>query len=238
MKQTLEEMKKINDEARLNSAERALAFFDAVLAIAITLIVLELPINDLNTHNYAKYHELFLYFTAFLMSFEVLGTIWHAHLRFYSVPAMRRNVQPLHILLLLVPVTLFPKATMLIASPKHSFYAILAYFITSGLLFLGTLLSLRYTSKAVINNQGRDLWRYATHHLNESQLSAEDQERLSVTRERLKEQRRLIGFGEFFTLCEVLSFMVLPILCYLFFILNLIVSFYLISSRHHLRQSC
>lgn len=224
-------MQKSFEEIKNNMADRSLAFFDAVLAIAITLIVLELPVQDLNTHSYVKYHELFLYFTAFLISFEVLGTIWHSHLKFYAIPVMRQHLTPLHILLLLVPVTLFPKATMLLAKPHPTLFAILAYLITTGSLFLGTFLSLRYASKEVMNAQGKNLWRYATHHLKEESLSQEDRQRLNETRRRMREQRNFIGFGEFFTLCEVITFMIHPLLCYPFFILNLAVSFHLTSQR-------
>jgi TMEM175 potassium channel family protein len=69
--------------ARETSAERLMLFSDAVLAIALTLLALELPIPDGKDNAevlHSAYEYRWEYFT-FLISFMVIATHWRAHHR-------------------------------------------------------------------------------------------------------------------------------------------------------------
>lgn len=72
-------------EARVIAAERLTFFSDAVVAIAITLLALELPVPDANTnaelmHAAAENRAEYL---AFLISFFAIGAYWRAHHRLF-----------------------------------------------------------------------------------------------------------------------------------------------------------
>ena len=99
------------------SAERLVFFSDAVVAIAITLLALALPVphgatshgifTDLSAHRDA--------FLAFLISFVVIANHWHSHHRLYRhVVRIDRGVMTMNMFWLLL-IVITPFATRIIA---------------------------------------------------------------------------------------------------------------------------
>jgi uncharacterized membrane protein len=75
-------------EVERTAADRVIFFSDAVVAIAITLLVLGLPLPDVSSHadNDAVLHALYGLrdaYLAFLISFVVIGAHWRTHHRLY-----------------------------------------------------------------------------------------------------------------------------------------------------------
>jgi uncharacterized membrane protein len=73
-------------EVDLVTAERLTFFSDAVVAIAITLLALDLPVPDAST-NAGLLHQLRgdrSTYLAFLISFLVIGNYWFAHHRMFA----------------------------------------------------------------------------------------------------------------------------------------------------------
>lgn len=73
-------------EQRFMSAERLVFFSDAVVAIAVTLLALELPVPDGHTNRelLASFREHYEEYLAFLISFVVIGTQWQGHHRTFA----------------------------------------------------------------------------------------------------------------------------------------------------------
>jgi uncharacterized membrane protein len=137
-----------DDKRRFESraTDRLVAFSDAVVAIAITLLALDLPVPTGATmseflssvgHNYERY-------VAFLISFLVIAAAWrryHSVFRYIDrVDAQVRNYNVLWLLMII----LNPFATRLLTSPGHSavgprtvqfgFYALLQVLSSAALL--------------------------------------------------------------------------------------------------------
>jgi uncharacterized membrane protein len=73
-------------EQRFMSAERLVFFSDAVVAIALTLLALELPVpgGDTNRDLLASFGEHYEEYLAFLISFAVIGIQWQGHHRTFA----------------------------------------------------------------------------------------------------------------------------------------------------------
>ena len=67
-----------------NRQNRLLAFFDAVLAIAITVLALQIDIPELGEINDAGRYEFFMMLTSYFMSFIAMGSLWYVHTSFFS----------------------------------------------------------------------------------------------------------------------------------------------------------
>ncbi|MFI4958198.1 MAG: TMEM175 family protein [Lysobacterales bacterium] len=121
--------------------ERLTFFSDAVFAIAITLLVIEIHVPRLATPDdqafLAALHELQPSFTGFMLSFLVIGALWVAHHRVFGMLA---DYNPMIIwpnLVLLMVVAFMPFATALMSSNPLArvpelFYA--ATLLVAGLL--------------------------------------------------------------------------------------------------------
>jgi uncharacterized membrane protein len=92
--------------------ERMLAFFDAVLAIAITVMALEIAVPALSHFRSAATQTFLLQLTGYLISFVVLGMVWYIHTNFftyYSFVGSTREIL-LHFVLMFL-ITLFQPVT-------------------------------------------------------------------------------------------------------------------------------
>jgi uncharacterized membrane protein len=104
-----------NSETEARAADRVIVFSDAVLAIAITLLALELPVpaGTSSMTNGQLLHALgkdFPDYLAFLISFAVIGNYWATHRHvFRYVSRLDGRVGLLNLLWLLL-VTLIPFA--------------------------------------------------------------------------------------------------------------------------------
>ncbi|MFC1404544.1 MULTISPECIES: TMEM175 family protein [Streptacidiphilus] len=117
-------------EARAVAAERLTFFSDAVIAIALTLLALELPLPEGST-NSALLHAAFKDregYLAFVISFLVIGSHWRSHhTLFRYVTGLNRRLTNLTLYWLLILV-ITPFATRLLSSDgafqaRFSFYA-------------------------------------------------------------------------------------------------------------------
>jgi uncharacterized membrane protein len=106
-------------EVERTAAERVIFFSDAVVAIAITLLVLGLPVPHVaasatnQTMLQALYRERGAYL-AFLISFVVIGAHWRTHHRLYrAVARIDRALIALNMLWLLM-IIITPYATKLL----------------------------------------------------------------------------------------------------------------------------
>ena len=124
MKQNTKQKTKSDDDVKREMGERTIFFFDAVLAIAITLLVLDIPVKGFADFEADEFHELFVSFTAFFISFDVLAQIWILHSRIFSIPGFKQYCSPRENVELLFFVVLFPKATELLSNNSHSVVAI------------------------------------------------------------------------------------------------------------------
>ena len=132
-------------EYETRATDRLLLFSDAVVAIAITLLALELPVPTGNS-----VHEIWVsarhedgHYLAFLISFLVISVAWsHHHDVFRFVRRVDVHLRQLNMGWLLM-IILTPFATKLLTSPgrntvgthavKFGFYALLEV-LTTGLL--------------------------------------------------------------------------------------------------------
>ncbi len=111
--------------------DRVEAFSDGVLAVAITLLVLDLRVNDTAPLGGQLRHELPL-FAAFVVSFFIIGVIWVNHHALLSLAARVDRQLVFYNLLLLMWVTTIPFTTSVLATNllKHGSdarYAVLLY---------------------------------------------------------------------------------------------------------------
>lgn len=125
-----------------HALERLVFFSDAVFAIVITLLVLEIRVPDLSAQATERVWiqaliDLIPHFAAFLVSFLVIGALWSSHhnlfmmLRQYDAALLWPN------LLLLLTVAFLPFTTSLLATGSlavtpFAFYA--ASLLAAGLL--------------------------------------------------------------------------------------------------------
>ena len=114
-----------SDEAGLVSPERLIYFSDAVIAIAITLLALELPVPAGGVHGNAGVLEFLrehsAEYLAFLISFAAVAMYWLAHQRLFRYatglvgPVIQWN------LLWLLMIVLMPFTTKLLTSDVDAF---------------------------------------------------------------------------------------------------------------------
>jgi TMEM175 potassium channel family protein len=105
----------------LISAERLVFFSDAVVAIAITLLALALPVPPhltSRTPNAQTFQDIWAYrdaYLAFLISFAVIANHWRSHHRLYrDVARLDRRIISINMFWLLL-IVITPWATRLIA---------------------------------------------------------------------------------------------------------------------------
>jgi uncharacterized membrane protein len=131
--------------------DRLVFFSDAVFAIAITLLVLDLHRPELGMHSTtaewlaALNHET-PHYMSFLLSFLVIGAIWVVHHRVF---AMVRHFDPRLVwpsLLLLLSVVFLPFATTLLATGTTSPVPFALY---CGALLFAAAMKARLTSLAL-----------------------------------------------------------------------------------------
>jgi uncharacterized membrane protein len=135
-------------EVRAVAVERLTFFADAVIAIAITLLALDLPVPDVTTN-----HEVLVFagqhrdeYIAFLVSFAVIGARWRGHHAvFRYVTAEGRNLTRLTLGWLLMQV-LTPFATRVLTGEgafqvRFVFYA--AIQVLASVIFIAILLDVR-----------------------------------------------------------------------------------------------
>jgi uncharacterized membrane protein len=139
------------------SVGRLEAFSDGVLAIVITLLILEIKVPEpaeARGELGRALAEQWPHYVSFLLSFFIVGVIWlNHHATFNLLQRTDHRIQVLNLLLLL-PVTVLPWPTDLLATyatqgtPRDQRLAVLVYGLTS-------------TAMAVAFNV---LWRYLRRH--------------------------------------------------------------------------
>jgi uncharacterized membrane protein len=101
------------------SVGRLEAFSDGVLAIVITLLILEIHVPVPSEHPGQLGHELakqWPHYVSFLLSFLVVGIIWLNHHATFNLLARTDHRMQVLNLLLLLPVTVLPWPTDLLAT--------------------------------------------------------------------------------------------------------------------------
>lgn len=123
-------------------ASRTIAFFDAVLAIAITMIALEIQVPDQGPLNALQYQTFFEQSITYLISFYVLGSLWFFHMQFFSTGKyiMTGTNVVLHLVLMML-VCLYPTATRLVLVSRQ---------FESQLIYVGIFTLMQILDTAVI----------------------------------------------------------------------------------------
>ena len=121
--------------------ERLTFFSDAVFAIAITLLVIEIHVPRLGTASDHAYllalHELLPSILGFVLSFLVIGALWAAHHRVFGLLADYDSGLVMPNLLLLMVIAFMPFATALMSANPLARVPELFY---AGTLFVAGLL--------------------------------------------------------------------------------------------------
>lgn len=129
--------------------ERMILFSDAVFAIVITLMAIEIKLPE-GSHlgsTISKSHALHLLLpavTAYAISFFVIGAIWYRHLRLFSVLKDYDRGLVVHNLALLFFIGLFPFTASVFT---HAHGSVFAYGLYLGMIYcclLAQLLLQRY----------------------------------------------------------------------------------------------
>ena len=101
------------------------AFYDAVIAIIVTILVLELPQPE--TATISAIWSLKVHYFAYFISFRVCTNMWQYHHKIYKhVEKINNRIIWLNILLLLI-LSLIPYLTLFVSENFNSFVAQAAY---------------------------------------------------------------------------------------------------------------
>jgi uncharacterized membrane protein len=132
------------------SVSRLEAFSDGVLAIVITLLILEIDVPE--KHTRSLNHDLaeqWPQYVAYLLSFMIVGIIWLNHHAVINLLARTNHTLQVLNLLLLLPVSVLPWPTALLAefaggSRHEQQLAVLIYGLVSSLMAISFNVLWRY----------------------------------------------------------------------------------------------
>jgi len=141
-----EELEVAEAETRLFTAERLSFFSDAVVAIAITLLALDLPVPTSGVSNGAFWHELHIHqnwnqYLSFLISFVVIANHWTVHRKIFRyVNRLNTKVIVANMVWLLM-VILIPFATRMLSGSggfgvRFTLYALIQVIASTCLLLM------------------------------------------------------------------------------------------------------
>jgi uncharacterized membrane protein len=149
-----------NEENSAISFERIVFFSDAVFAIVITLLVLEIKVPHITENSFGALHKelghLIPKFLGFICSFFIIGLMWFEHHRIFryiegfSAGLIWRN------LIFLLVITFIPFPTALFSEYPWSITAFLIYTLTFGLAALAKFWLWTYAVKASLIRPGTD----------------------------------------------------------------------------------
>ena len=112
-----------------NTQRRAETLFDAVIAIAMTMIALEIQVPEQDVFLSSSLSILFSEVTTYFISFIVLASIWSTHTWIYSYYTSLGSSFAIAVnIILMFFITLFPVMTKLMATMNNSFLFNLIYF--------------------------------------------------------------------------------------------------------------
>ena len=138
------------------SKERLTAFIDAVLAIVMTILVLELPQPE--SASWAAIWELRREYFAYTLSFVWLGTMWaHQHNMWHDVHKISRGTVRWALAMLFFS-SWFPYSTSFVESHFNEttaqvFYGIIVLLVTIANMFLSRSLAAANTDDAALTAQ-------------------------------------------------------------------------------------
>lgn len=177
--------------------ERMLAFFDAVLAIAITVMALEIAVPALGDLRSAATQAFVIRLTGYLISFVVLGMIWYVHTNFFTYYSFVGSSSEilLHFLLMFL-ITLFQPATLALGEHPADWGVKVLYlglFLAINALNIGILLMVRRENDAV--QEERDGFNEAVKEAmkNNPHPGAQDITRMMRTLYHIKNPARLMA---------------------------------------------
>jgi uncharacterized membrane protein len=151
-------------EAASSAADRLTFFSDAVMAIAMTLLALELPIpEDLTGDSGEQMTEMLAFFgdhtdeyLAFLISFGVIAIHWSTHFRvFRYLRAISSRLLQLNLVWLLL-IVLTPFTTKIISLGENNLLRFSIYAGSQGLQFLIFAVIVWYLIKGDLMREGFD----------------------------------------------------------------------------------
>lgn len=127
--------------------ERMILFSDAVFAIVITLMAIEIKLpegEDVVYNWHSMLHHLTPVLLAYAASFFFIGIIWYSHLKLFSLLKSYDKKLVVHNLLVLFCVGLFPFGATVIAHGKGNFDALIVYFFIIIICLITFSLLMRY----------------------------------------------------------------------------------------------
>ena len=141
-----------------HSQTRTETIFDAVIAIAMTMIALEIRIPEGISFDVQSLETLFCEITIYFISFIVLASIWGIHARIYSRYTSLGNMQDILLnILLMFLITLFPILTKLMAQMQPSMILNAMYLSCYAIMICLTLLLQLLASRASHHQQMEEL---------------------------------------------------------------------------------
>ncbi|MBS1535149.1 MAG: DUF1211 domain-containing protein [Bacteroidetes bacterium] len=168
-------MKENNAESKIESEikrefqiERMILFSDAVFAIVITLMAIEIRIPEIKEELsqevlLEELRNLFPVLLSYLVSFFFIGSIWYQHLKTFSLIKDYNTGLIVRNLILLFFVGLFPFSASVIT---RSHNASLAYFIYMGTIIL-CIIAQYLLQQYIINTPSIRINKVAQEHINE-----------------------------------------------------------------------
>lgn len=152
-----------------------MAFFDAVMAIAMTVLALEITVPPLTAISSGEKYTFFVSLTCYLISFVAMSTLWYIHNNFFSNHDLTGNNMEIVIhLVLLFVITLFQPLTRAIGQyPDDSWirlFYLLDFFAMYGLTAFIFVFIRRRENK--INTMRTERWSI----VKEKRKSNQDQE--------------------------------------------------------------
>ena len=130
MQEEKEELVSLDEIKTEFQLERMILFSDAVFAIVITLMAIEIKFPEdvkLNQHNLLhELQHLVPVLLAYLVSFVFIGSIWYQHLKIFSLLKDYDKGLVVHNLMLLFFIGLFPFTASLITKAKDSMLSFLS----------------------------------------------------------------------------------------------------------------
>lgn len=173
---------KQRDDILERRTDRLIAFFDAVVAIAITMLALEIAVPSF-TRNPEEVTVFFETFTGYLISFVSLGSLWYMHSIGMSVLTLTGMPSEflLHFILMFL-ITLFQPATKALCTyPQDIGVKVLYMTLFFAMYGVNIILLRRLRKHNLIKEQReRELQKRLREMYNEEKNDAKPEERLAM----------------------------------------------------------